>query len=169
MSRHSAEFFAHWKSLPCSHGIPHTRTFLDRAIPLMSTAFIFELVPDGSLIRFMGSGLVARWQRDFTGDFIETHMKAGDRAPFRRKLEVVCKHPVGMRVAGEASTSSGRTLDYEMIVLPLAVDCEKPQRCVAYRHPLVDLNFNECKVGFTWSGDISWIDIGSGTPSPCED
>ncbi|MGE3335880.1 MAG: PAS domain-containing protein [Rhodospirillaceae bacterium] len=164
MSRHCAEFFAHWKSLPCSHGIPHTRAFLDSATPLMRGALILEVMPEGTLVRLMGSTLVARWQDDFTGAHLETRIALENRSRFRRDVECVCRHPAGARAIGETRTELRRTVDYEMVLLPIAVDDGKPPRCVAFRINLDELDYRDRKVEFPWPPKLTWIDIGAGEP-----
>lgn len=163
MSLHCAEFFAHWKRLPGSNGVPHTRTFLDVPTPLIRGALILELMPEGTLVRLMGSTLVARWRDDFTGGLLETHIAQVDQIRFRRDMECVCRHPAGARAMGETRTELRRTVDYEMVLLPLAVDDGKPPRCVAFRENLDELECRDRKVGFPWPAKLEWIDVGAGT------
>ncbi len=89
-------------------------------------------------MRLMGSTLVARWQDDFTGAHLETRIAPENRSRFRRDVECVCRHPAGARAIGETRTELRRAVDYEMVLLPIAVDDGKPPRCVAFR-----INFDE--------------------------
>lgn len=131
----------------------------------MRGALILEVMPEGTLVRFMGSTLVSRWQDDFTGNHLETCIAREDQARFRRNVECICRHPVGARVTGEVRTELRRTLDYEMVLLPLVVDDGKPPRCVAFRDNLGELDYRDRKVGFPWPPKLTWIDIGAGVPA----
>lgn len=130
----------------------------------MRGALILEIMPEGTLVRLMGSMLVARWQDDFTGGYLENRIAPEDLARFRRDVECVCRHPAGARATGEVLTEMRRTLDYEMILLPLAVDDAKPPRCVAFRDNLGELDYRDRKVGFPWPPKLTWIDLGAGVP-----
>lgn len=131
----------------------------------MRGALILEVLPEGTVVRFMGSTLVSRWQDDFTGAHLETHIAPQDRARFRRDVECVCRHPAGARAIGGTRTELRRTVDYEMVLLPLAVDDHKPPRCVAFRSNLDELDHRDRKVGFPWPPKLTWIDIGGGVPA----
>lgn len=130
----------------------------------MRGALILEVMPEGTLVRLMGSTLVSRWQDDFTGAHLETRIAVEDRARFRRDVECVCRHPAGAQATGEVFTEMRRALDYEMILLPLAVDEGKPPRCLAFRDNLGELDYRDRKVGFSWPSTLSWIDLGAGLP-----
>lgn len=138
---------------------------MDSATPLMCGALILEVMPEGTLVRLMGSTLVSRWQDDFTGTHLENHISLEDRSRFRRDVECACRHPAGARAIGETRTELRRTVDYEMVLLPIAVDDGKPPRCVAFRTNLGELDFRDRKVGFTWPPKLTWIDIGAGVPA----
>lgn len=114
----------------------------------MRGALILEITADGTLVRLMGSTLVARWQDDFTGGHLEKHIALEDQARFRRDVECVCRHPAGAHATGEVLTEMRRALVYEMILLPLAVDDSKPPRCVAFRVNLDELDYRDRKIGF---------------------
>jgi hypothetical protein len=126
---------------------------------------ILELLPDGTRIRMMGRALVSQWEHDYTGAYLDLNMRPADRTRFRRNVHTVCNHPVGACATGETSTSLDRQLEFEMVVLPLAVDAEKPLRCVLYRENLADLFVKERKIGFEWPTKVRWIDVGAGVPS----
>lgn len=57
-----------------------------------------------------------------------------------------------------------RKLDYEMVLLPLAVDDGKPPRCVAFRDSLSELDHRDRKISFPWPSKLTWIDLGAGVP-----
>lgn len=155
------EFIAHWICLAAPRMVPHTTTFVDNITPLVRDALILELLPDGTFVRFMGSGLVSRWQQDFTGAHLEQVIAAPDQTRFRKHVEAVCHYPAGLRARDEVRTSSGRKIEYEMVVLPLAVDADKPPRCVVYRGMLAPLDWRESKKRFCIARfrylDKSWL------------
>jgi hypothetical protein len=159
------QFLEHWKRLAGPDPMPHTRTFLDRATALIRDALIFELTPDGTLVRFMGSGVVAQWKEDITGTYLERFVAPNDKARFRQHVEAVCRHPVGLRARDDMRTSRGCKLEYEMMLLPLAVDLAKPLRCVVYLRSFAELDHHDDKVDFAWPAASTWMDIGAGTPS----
>lgn len=145
--------------------MPHTRAFVDRVTPLITEALILELAESGALVRFMGGDLAARWQQDFTGACLEGFLSPDEQDRFRGHTGTVCRHPVGLWARGEVPTSRGRQVEYEMLVLPLAVDSGRPLRCVVYRGNRAVLDFRESKIGFMWPAEVSWIDIGAGLPA----
>lgn len=158
-------FYDHWRRLSGDAMLPHTRTYFDHPTPLMRCSFIFELVPEGSLVRLMGTELVARWQQNVTGEYLESHMVPSDAKRLSSDLKTVCAHPVGATGVGEAKTSTNRPLGFEAVILPLAVDAGKPPRCVVYRECHGELDFHERKVGFYWPQNRAWIDLGAGMPA----
>lgn len=145
--------------------IPHTRTFADRVTPLICESMILELVAEGTLVRFMGGDLAARWHQDLTGAYLEQFLPPHEQARCRRHVETVCHYPVGLYARDEIPTSRGRHIEYEMIVLPLAVDSGKPPRCVMHRSNNKVLEFRETKSGSRWPATVTWIDIGRGIPA----
>lgn len=162
ISRHCIEFLEHWKSLPCPRGIPHTKTFFDFTTPLIRSVLILEILPSLTLVRLMGNSLVARWQEDFTSSFLESHIASANQTRFRSDLECVCRHLAGARAAGEIRTEMHRTMHYEMVLLPLAVDDGKPPRCVVFCDNLGDLDYRDRYMEFPWPPKLTWIDIGAG-------
>ena len=159
------DFFDHWRRLASGATVPHTRTYFDHPTPLIRSTLIFELLSEGTLVRLMGTELVARWQQNVTGDYLESHMAQSDASRFRTDLKTVCAHPAGVCGIGEAKTSTNRPLGFEAVVLPLAVDAGKPPRCVVYRECHGKLDFHEHKVGFYWPQKRDWIDVGAGMPA----
>lgn len=159
------EFFDHWRQLSSGAILPHTRTYFDHPTSLIRSTFIFELLPEGTLVRLMGTELVGRWQQNVTGEYLESHMTQSDAGRLRSDLNTVCAHPVGATGVGEARTSTNRPLGFEAVVLPLAVDSGKPSRCVVYRECQGELDVRERKVGFYWPQKRAWIDLGAGMPS----
>jgi hypothetical protein len=130
----------------------------------MRYASIIELMPDGLLLRFVGTGIVERWQEDFTGHYFEERVDPDQRAQCRADIERVCCHPAGIHRDGVAKTTKNRSVVFEAIYLPLAVDAGKPTRCITFSQPLDELKFGEHKTISDWPQSPQWIDLGAGTP-----
>jgi hypothetical protein len=151
--------------------MPHTTTFLDHPpVNLMRYASIIELMPEGLRLRFVGTGIVLRSQEDFTGQYFEEHVDSVQRAQCRADIERVCRHPAGIRHDGVAETTKNRSVVFEAIYLPLAVDAGKPPRCITFSQLLDELEFGEHKIKFDWPQFPKWLDLGAGIPqgSACE-
>ncbi len=64
-------FFDQWQALADARIMPHTTDFLHDPDPeLISYVHIIELVKNGQLIRFMGTGLVDLWSEDRTNQIL---------------------------------------------------------------------------------------------------
>jgi len=145
--------------------MPHTRTFCDDApFEFMANACIFEILPAGILTRFMGTGLVNLWQKDFTGTYLREHLEPKSSQQILDSIDTVCRHPAGLHLVGRTETSHARQIDCEAICLPLAVQGDKPPRCVRFSQPLDELKWNERKMTLDWAALPHWLDIGAGVP-----
>ena len=159
-------FLSHWDSLPKEGLMPLSRTFLDcPPVALMPYAMLEEVLPQGLKVRFMGTAMVDRWQRDITGRYL------GEGLP-KDKFDVLCHngtavatHPCGMRQLGEIHSSTGRTVHFEAVLLPLGVEAGRPPRLIAYSHMLDTLGRKEHNDTFFRAADRVWLDIGAGTPA----
>lgn len=158
-------FFDHWKSLIKGGLVPQCSDFFDRPpYDLIGSCFIFEVLPEGLLVRFMGSRMTDLWQDEFTGLYLGSRIAPALSKKFQRDVETICRHPVGLRLSGETNTSLGRTIDVEAICLPLAVQNNRPPRCVRFSQALGELKWDERKTTFVWNNP-EWIDLGAGKPS----
>jgi hypothetical protein len=161
-------FLDHWHALPRRAGLitPHCQDYLDHApAALMPTTFIQEVLDDGLLVRFMGTELVTRWRRDDTGKVFGAHLSEADRAHTVSAGKTVTNHPCGMLQHGVMGTSQGRTAIFEAILLPLAVEAERPKRIVVFSTLIDPLGREEHGQKFSAAGKRCWIDIGAGVPS----
>jgi len=160
-----ASFFTHWKNLAREGVSPHSSAFLDSApAALMPYTLILELLPEGILVRFMGSGVVNRWRADFTYEYLSARIEAAQHQRFLDTVETICRHRVGARMVGQAITSFDRSISFEAVCLPLMVDEGKPPRCVRFSHELCELERNERKTASIWDDHPHWIDLGNGLP-----
>ncbi|MDX2223373.1 MAG: PAS domain-containing protein [Rhodospirillaceae bacterium] len=164
------EFLDHWRRLP-RHGLaPHTRTFLDHApFVMMPYVFIHELTPGGLLTRYMGTGLVQRWQHDLTDTNFGAHLDQAARDGLMRTSRAVADRPCGLWQLGQFTTIAGRTMSFEALLLPLAVDPDKPARVVTFSQLIGDVPDNEPVSRFASAGQRHWLDIGAGVPDRSPD
>lgn len=145
--------------------MPHTQAFLSNPPwSLMPHVCITEVLPAGLLLRLVGSGIVDQWRHDFTGTYWEERLRPQWRAQFRQHIEAVCETPAGLHVTAQTWTSQGRSVSYEALYLPLAVDKGKPQRCIRYSQTIDKLDYKEHKTAFDWADAPHWIDLGRGVP-----
>jgi len=161
-------FFDHWRSLPRRAGslVPHCDDYLDSApAAYMPAVFIHEVAEGGLIVRFMGTQLVARWQRDDTGKVFGAHL---DQAARERTVSIarsVTGHPCGVLQHGGMATSAGRQATFEALLLPLAVDAHRPARMIVYSAVLDVLGRDEHGQRFSTVGERCWLDVGAGVPS----
>lgn len=161
----SKEFLDYWDKLANGDLIPHTRAFLTTPpFHLIASVCIAELTAQGMLLRFLGRDISEDWKEDFTETYWETRVEPGDRQRFADDMKSVCTHPVGIHQMSIIRTSQHRNVSCEYLVLPLAVDDQKPPRCVRVGHVSEKLKHNEQKLAFAWPAGSTWIDIGAGVP-----
>ncbi|MDX2141760.1 MAG: PAS domain-containing protein [Rhodospirillaceae bacterium] len=161
-------FFDHWRHLPRGPGgfAPLASAYLDHAPPaLMPSTFIHEIVDDGLLIRFMGTQLVERWQRDDTGKVFGGHLDQEARARLVTVAKTIVEHPCGMLQHGIVTTTAARRVMFEAVLLPLRADADHPPRVVIYSAFLDRLARKEHGGKFAAAGERCWLDIGAGVPS----
>lgn len=161
-------FVDHWRSLPKDPGqvAPLASTYLDRAPPaLMPSTFIHEIVGDELLIRFMGTQLVERWQRDDTGKIFGGHLNPEARARLLLVVKTIVEHPCGMLQHGIVTTTAARQVMFEAVLLPLRAGDGCPPRVVVYSAFLDRLERKEHGGRFVAAGERCWLDIGAGLPS----
>jgi hypothetical protein len=144
---------------------PYCDDYLDRApAALMPATFIHEVVGDGLMVRFMGTELVSRWQRDDTGHVFGAHLDDLARERMAHIARAVTGHPCGLLQHGELKTSAGREATFEAILLPLTVAPDRPKRIIAYSAILDAMARNEHGTRFAAIGQRCWLDIGAGQP-----
>ena len=159
-------FLRHWSELPKTGLIPHSRAFLDAApAALMPYVMIQELMPEGLLVRFYGTGLEKRWQHDLTGRFFAEHYPQPARERLRSNVSHLVSHPCGMHQMNGSTSSAGRKMLSELVVLPLAVDAGRPHRVVGFSQPMETLNVHEHGAQFVQTAVCEWFGIGDGTPT----
>ncbi len=160
-------FLDHWRALPRRAGsiAPHAEDYLDRApAALMSGVFIHDVLADDLIVRFMGTELVSRWQRDDTGKVFGEYLDKAARARLVFIGKTVTEFPCGMLQHGVMATTAGRETIFEAILLPLEVVTGRAKRMVIYSGLLDTFARDEHGKQFANAGKRCWIDIGSGVP-----
>jgi hypothetical protein len=159
-------FLAHWQALPRQGLMPHTRTFFDHPpVQLMPFVFVHDIMPEGLLVRYMGSGLVERWRHDLTGEYFAVQMGPDAARRVRERAENAWAHPSGIRQMGRLVTSASRKIHFESVLLPLAVDPDRPRRVCAFSQALEAMEHREHSEAFSATGEVEWIDLGAGLPA----
>ena len=158
-------FLNHWHDLRQGTDLPHTGAFLDGApAKLMPFVFILECHEDRFLIRFMGTGLVDFWQTDFTGGALADQVQPENRIKLDQIGLAAVGKPCGIWQLGDIQSNQGRSLAYEAVTLPLAVDEDRPLRLVTCSILLDPPRFREYGVCYITRARRAWIDIGAGVP-----
>lgn len=159
-------FFDYWGTLRSANAVPHTSAFLDHApTDLIPYAFIHDVEAGGLQVRFMGTGLVQRWRHDLTGLRFGDHLDEAARENLRLTMAIVAETPCGMHQIGRIESSTGRSLSFEAIALPLAVDADRLPRVTVFSQILDSMERDEHSRQFRAAGDKAWLDLGWGTPA----
>lgn len=166
VSEPCGRFYAQWAGLITNGLMPHSRDFLTDPDPsLISSVYILEVTPQGPLIRFMGTGLVEIRGQDLTGKIFGAGLPEEAFAGLKRNCISVAEHPCGFSEVAEFSTSIGRFMRMETVMLPLAVDEGRASRLCTFSQiletsgedDLADMQFKSGK-------RVGWVDIGAGVP-----
>jgi hypothetical protein len=158
-------FLAHWLSLPREGAVPLSRVFLDRPpAALMPHVMIQELWPEGLMVRFMGTALVERWQHDITGRYLGESVPAAQREQLYFHGHKVATHPCGLHQIGEVRSSTGRTLAFEAVILPLGAAADRPPRLVSFSEMALPFGRQEHTDRFMNPVALHWLDLGAGVP-----
>lgn len=164
LSHSSTAYHLAWDALRNGATIPHTSDFLACGpYRMMKDTFIFESVPQKLIVRFMGTSLVNAWCADLTDQCFLDAVQPAYRSDARDFFAVVGRMPAGASLSLKALTIKRLTLEFDLLVLPLAVDAGKPARQAAYAQ-LPDLSFDDLIHSIQWPKRPQWIDIGCGTP-----
>lgn len=131
----------------------------------MQGVFIHEVLDDGLIVRFMGTALVQRWQRDDTGQVFGAQLDADSRLKVVNIARKITQHPCGLLQHGVLGTSSGREAVFEGVLLPLIAQAGAPPRIVVYSVMLDALDREEHGSTFASVGKRCWLDLGAGVPS----
>jgi hypothetical protein len=158
-------FLLHWLDLRGDDLMPSSRTFLDHPPALlMPYVLMQDVLPEGLMVRFMGTAVVERWQRDLTGHYFGEGLPKDQYDRLYIHGATVATHPCGLRQVGELRSSTGRTLTFEAVLLPLSVDAGRPPRLVVFSHMRNQLQRQEHSDRFSKPGTRWWLDLGAGIP-----
>lgn len=159
-------FLAHWTALRKDGLIPTTEDFLDHSRPeLAPTTIIVELIDGDLLIRLEGGEVALRWGREATGRPIYAGRPQAFRAKIIDNVVRLLKHPCGCRMLNEYTTSAGRAVRSEAVLLPLAVKPGRPPRMALQSRELDRRHEMEAMTNRHNTVEAEWIDIGAGVPS----
>lgn len=159
-------FYQHWNGLRENGEIPHTRTFLDHPAPaMMPRVFILELAEEGSVIRFMGTALVELWGGDYTNKIFGADSSEQATISLRTNSRYVVEQPCGLTEISEFTARSGLLFQMEAVLLPLAVDSDRPARFCSFSQ-LIDPpdDFEDGVAKYKTKKNATWIDVGFGVP-----
>lgn len=165
LSQASAAFLSSWQALRQNGAIPHTARFLDCGPSLMmKDALILESCPPMQTVRFMGTALVRTWLQDLTGNDFLLAVEPDCKKDAQRHFAVAASHPTGFAAGTTGSTIEGRTVAFELLILPLAVDQGKPRRCVTHVS-MGPIGANDRVRALHWQREPLWFDLGFGLPA----
>ena len=155
----------HWQSLRETGALmTSSARFLDNAGPrFMPNCYIVEVTPEGAIVRYQGTRLVAAWQHDFTG----TEMHEGARAQYKARsvsnMRLAVERPCGHFGLYQFGKAGGQIMVAEYTSLPLAVQSGRPSRLVCLITPKGEQV--EGRVASVKVTALTWVDIGAGVPS----
>jgi len=159
-------FAAHWHALPRRGTLPHCSDFLDAApLSLMPLVMLYEIHPEGFLLRFVGTRLVEQWRHDRTGTMMAFGRHPALAGEVRQMTGLLLETPCGIRHLGAMQTNLNRRLECETLTLPLGVDDGKPPRLARCCMILESLQRDEALTGFGAEAKRQWIDLGRGIPA----
>lgn len=129
---------------------------------------ILEVIDAGLLIRFMGTAVVERWGKDHTNTLFGEKGLADDvMESVMENCRKLLVHPCGIVEEAAFTARSGLPFRMETVMLPLAVDADKPPRICSFSQVLDHVKEDgESVPRFKAKRSMSWIDIGFGLPSP---
>jgi len=165
-SKDICEFFDHWRELRGDALVPDSSRFLDTpSFRFMNTVYICDVVPgQGAIVRFHGTELVERWGADFTGKELHAYINPEAKKSSLSNMENAVRQPCGYLVGVSFVASSGRALQTQMILLPLAAKDDHAPRVVGYPMQNVGLKLQEAVNSIAETHNLIWLDIGAGVP-----
>lgn len=167
LSESCQEFYRQWSNLVSQELAPHTRDFLTNPDPsLISNVYVLEVTELGPLIRFMGTGLVELRGKDMTNTIFGAGLPQEQLDGLVRNCASVTGHPCGLAEVAEFSTSTGRSMRMETVMLPLMVDDGRASRLCTFSQVLESPRDEDlAELRFKSGKKVIWIDIGAGVPA----
>lgn len=161
-------FYAHWSALRVGASLPLLKDFLARPEPqVQPNVVIKDIAPDRKIrVRLHGTRLGELAGVDLTGqdliEYSDTPEMAEDLWVFQR---AIVDHPTGFMALKHTVTSSGRTMTFEDLSLPVT-PFPGGLPCVIGCYALLEAAADNDVVShmLTYS-DAAWLDIGWGIPA----
>jgi hypothetical protein len=159
-------FLEHWCAVRGDGLVPRSEKFLDCAPPqFMPNTYIVEIGSEGAIVRFQGTDLVQAWGKDFTNEELHSRRNEGlKERSLHNMRQVVAHKPCGYVVRITFSSSMGRRMHTEIMVLPLAVQPGRLPRLVCYSLKDPKREVEETLNFYLETHRADWIDIGAGVP-----
>jgi hypothetical protein len=162
----SADLLAYWHRQRHGAAMPTTEDFFDHVPPRIAPSLIlFEHQAHALIVRYLGTQLVERWQKDLTGQNwlgFNPHLNAANLVA---NFMTIIRHPCGGCAESSFVTSTGRELRIETFSLPLAVRAGRPPRVISGSFALAAMGFDERARGWMAPRTLHWIDLGFGLPA----
>ena len=115
-------------------------------------------------MRLEGTGLVARWGRDLTGDCLFRDKSATYVRQVSENFQTVLTHQCGYYALNKYLSGQRRNVTVRVIYLPLANRLDRRPRIVGYSVELERRSENEGLLDKRATLEAEWLDIGAGFP-----
>lgn len=161
----AADFVAAWRVLCAATPTPHFRdAFQKLPTELIPRVMVLEWAPgDKYIIRFMGTSRAEMWGKDLTGLDSITLMP-NTAAQARANLATMLDHPCGMYHIAQYKTPTGREMEMENLVVPVANDPGLPRRVLNFAEEYATTAYG-APAGEVFSvSQRIWLDVGAGVP-----
>jgi hypothetical protein len=158
-------FWAAWDELRGDRPVPHYRDLFDGlASKLIPQLVILERASDGYVVRFVGTSVVELWGSDHTDDNISLILPEGFLKGLAPLLDLARAHPCGVSSLANVETGRGRSIQLDILILPIANDPGRPGRVAIFTGMVPARDGDALLAKTVERAKREWIDIGSGTP-----
>jgi len=166
ISANASAFVTHWQDLREGEAVPTSQAFLDNVQPALQPLISLNDVDENgqNQVVLFGTELVEVWQSDLTGKNVTEFISAEQARRLTTDLVICAKTPCGIWEVSTLKTTTGRTIAWEMVTLPVGLDDPKRHRIARYHNILEPTDKNELVADIMYFQQKEWLDIGSGIP-----
>lgn len=166
ISAETSAFVDHWQSLRQGGALPTSQAFLDNVQPALQPLISLNDVDENgqNQVVLFGTELVEVWQSDLTGKNVAEFITPDQAKRLTTDLVICAKTPCGIWEISTLKTTTGRTIAWEMVTLPIELNDPKRYRIARYHNILEPTAKGELVADIMHFQQKRWLDIGSGVP-----
>lgn len=167
ISEPALRFVEHWQSIRGDGNIPTSTDFLDNVEPSTQPFVSLNDVTTKSHNRVIlfGTGLVDLWKVDLTGKEVQEFIDEDQANRLTTDMLKCAETPCGIWEVSTLRTTTGRTIGWEMVTLPLDLGEPDRYRIARYHHILEPTKKDELIQDILHFQQKEWIDVGAGLPA----